>query len=85
MAKIYNYESPFETHKRIKKDNIIRDYLDCSSDIISGKVTPNRVMARLGERYNLARQSVFYLLKKSGVYINASTPVVVDLNVKRIS
>lgn len=75
MAKFTSYETDLQAERRKRDQDIIRDYLDCAADILSGRTSPNLVFTLLGKRYQINRNSVMYALKKAGVYLNASVPV----------
>lgn len=80
MTNFNEYETESERFNRQRNENIVEEYLSRSCDIVSGKVSPHRLCAFLGERFNMSRYGVTLVLKRAGVYKNAKQPVVVPKN-----
>ena len=80
MTNFNEYETESERFNRQRNENIVEEYLSRSCDIVSGKVSPHRLCAFLGERFNMSRYGVTLVLKRAGVYKNAKEPVVVPKN-----
>jgi hypothetical protein len=69
------YETPDEKKRRERNENIVREYMSCSPDILEGFVTPGKVIRRLHEKYGMTIYGVTCLLKRKGIYKGAQNPV----------
>lgn len=80
MTKINLYETPKEAKRRAKAQEIRKEYLELSHDILSGKVLPNRVMDALGRKHGKTVMGIKYILRQAGIYQDAKHPVVMSAN-----
>lgn len=78
MAKINLYETDAERQRREDYKQIRNEYLDRSNVILSGEVSPNRVISYIATKYGRSIMGVKNILKTSGVYIDAKHPVVLS-------
>ena len=78
MEKISVYETVAERHRREEHNNIRREYLDRSSVILSGEVSPHRLLSFLATKYGYSVMGIKTILKKAGIYKDAKHPVVLS-------
>ncbi len=76
MPKNFQFETDYERFLRERAENIQKEYLNCAHDIVSGRLTPNRVIQHLAHRFNLSGEGIRKILKRKGVYVSAQKPVV---------
>ena len=77
MTKFNEYETESERFTRQRNENVVNEYLSRSCDIVSGKVSPNRLCSFLADRFGMSRYGITLILKRAGVYKSAKEPVVV--------
>lgn len=75
MSEISTYETAYEKTTRERQYIIGRAYLDRSSDIVNGKVSPNRIIAAVMREFGLTQTGVRWILKKLNIYIDRQHPV----------
>ena len=71
------YETKDEKERRERNENIVREYMSCSSDILAGYVVPGKVIRRLHEKYGMTIYGITCLLKRKGIYKGAKNPVAI--------
>lgn len=69
-------ETDYARYKRLRDERICNGYLKYSQEILNGEVSPNRVITVIAEENNLSRQTVYFVLKRLGIYKNGNHPVV---------
>ena len=76
MININAFETENERFRRERAENVEREYLNYATDILGNKVTPNRVIQFLADRFNMSGEGIKTILKKRGIYKSAKQPVV---------
>lgn len=80
MVKILALETNYERFLRVRAEEICKSYLAWSDKILSGQVSPNRIIAKLAGTKGMTREAVRRLLIRKGIYQDAQHPVLVDSN-----
>lgn len=75
MVNILNFETEREKARRIRSENISKEYLSYAPLILQGKITPNRVFMYLAERYDMTEDGVRLVVKRAKIYQGAKKPV----------
>lgn len=75
MTKINAFETEYERFLRERAENVEREYLNYANEILGKKVTPNRVIQFLADRFSMSGEGIKTILKRRGVYKNAKQPV----------
>lgn len=78
MAKNITLETSYERFLRTRAEEICQTYLGWAREIMSGEVTPNRVIQHLAEEKGISREGVRSILKRRGVYKSAKQPVMLQ-------
>lgn len=76
MLKNNLFETDYERFLRERADSIQTEYLNCAHEILSGQLTPNRVIQHLSKRFNLSGEGIKKILKRKGIYVSAKQPVI---------
>lgn len=76
MAKNNLFETDYERFLRERAENIQNEYLNCAHEILTGQITPNRVIQHLSKRFNLSGEGIKKILKRNGIYLSAKQPVI---------
>ena len=76
MTKFLEYETDLDRFRRERNQQICRDYLDRSCDILNKGISPNRVIQYLSSVYHLTAVSIKRILKERGVFADRHTPVI---------
>ena len=76
MQKKIFFETDRERFLRERSENVQKDYLSYSRDILTGHISPNRVIQYLARRYCMSGEGVKSILKRHGVYKSAKQPVI---------
>lgn len=76
MVNISKYETERERFRREKRENIVKDYLRYSDQILRKEVAPGRVFKYLASQYKMTEYGIGSILKRYGVYESAEKPVV---------
>ena len=77
MTKINAFETDYERFLRERAENVEREYLNYATEILSKKVSPNRIIKYLADRYSMSGEGIKTILKRRGVYKSAEQPVVI--------
>lgn len=75
MTKINAFETEYERFLRERAENVEREYLNYAKEILGKKVSPNRIIKYLAERFNMSGEGIKTILKRRGVYKSADQPV----------
>ena len=75
MEGMRGFETSFERQRRLEHNKICREYLRYSEDILSGRLSPHRVISRIAGRYDRSTMGVKVILRKAGIYQDAKHPV----------
>lgn len=71
------FENPqlLYTKSQLKRMNVINDYLTVFKDLIlEKKISPNRALVSLADKYELSRAGVRLMLENAGIYKGKENP-----------
>ena len=72
IEKVFNYEKPVFPHCQLIVDKYLKEY---GPQIQKGLISPRASMCALGNEFYMNYHSIYYLLKREGVYKDADHPV----------
>lgn len=75
MAKNTIFETEHERFRRERAENVEKEYMQYSTEILGKQVSPNRVMAHLADRFDMSKEGIKIILKRAGIYISAKKPL----------
>lgn len=75
MTKINAFETEYERFLRERAENVEREYLNYATEILGHKVSPNRIIKYLADRFSMSAEGIKTILKRRGVYKSAEQPV----------
>lgn len=75
MAKNTIFETEHERFRRERAENVEKEYMQYSTEILGNQVSPNRVMAHLADRFNMSKEGIKTILKRAGIYVSAKKPL----------
>ena len=76
MAKNDIFETQYERFLRERAEKIQQEYLGRSHEILSGQLSPNRVIQYLANHFGMTGEGVKSILKRKGVYKSAKQPII---------
>ena len=75
MTKFNAFETEYERFLRERAENVEREYLNYANEILAHKVSPNRIIKYLADRFSMSGEGIKTILKRRGVYKSAEQPV----------
>lgn len=83
MTKINAFETDYERFLRERAENVEREYLNFATEILAKKVSPNRIIKYLADRFSMSGEGIKTILKRRGIYKSADQPVFIKKTTAR--
>lgn len=75
MTKINAFETDYERFLRERAESVEREYLNYATEILVKKISPNRIIKHLADRFSMSGEGIKTILKRRGIYKSAEQPV----------
>ena len=79
MVKNDIFETQYERFLRERAEKVVSEYFKYKQEILSGELSPNRVIQHLAKQFSMSGQGIKTILQRKGIYKSAKQPIITPL------